>query len=175
MTSVDELASIDFRFPSRSPFQWDNSTSAGFSTNPKPWLPVAKNYTINNVELQMLQEISHLKVFQKLVSLRQSPVFKYGSLTMKSTNDGKVLVYKREIANDPNADIFVIVLNLSNGMVVKTDLKSTLRGLPEKMEVVVSSVHTNRMGYLFELTKITVETRNTQFCFFKFISYLAQC
>lgn len=149
MTNVEELASIDYRFPARSPFQWDNSTSAGFSTNPKPWLPVAENYTINNVELQMSQKISHLKVFQKLVSLRQHHVFKYGSLTMKSTSDGNLLVYKREIPNDPHADIFVIVLNLSNGLeLANININSILDDLPMTMEVVVSSIQSNKMRYL---------------------------
>lgn len=138
MTGVDELASINWRYPARTPLQWDESVNAGFSTNPKPWLPVAEDYTENNVKLQESQDISHLKVFKQLISLRQNPTFKYGSLTIGSSADNNLLVYKRELEAS-NADIFVVVLNLSEERIANIDLSAIFGGLPKRMRVVVCS------------------------------------
>lgn len=151
MTDVLEAASMNLRFVGRSPIQWDNTTSAGFSSNPNTWLPVAKNYTSNNVELQQSQQNSHLKVFQQLVSMRQHPTFKYGTLTMNTANNGAVFMYKREIIDDPNADIFVVLLNLSNGLQIHDlDIGSIFDDVPKKMKAVISS-KSNKLGYLFEI------------------------
>lgn len=142
-----EQDSTDPRIPSRSPFQWDNTTNAGFSTNPKTWLRIADNYPIVNVKVQQSQDVSHLKVFQKLVSLRQNPTLKYGTLTVKSAKDGDLLVYKREMENDPNADIIVVALNLSNGKdMANVDLEMLIGNLPAEMNIIISSVHSNRSG-----------------------------
>lgn len=102
--------------------QWDRSTNAGFSTASKTWLPLADNYTINNVELQESQTISHLKVFKSLIALRQNPTMKYGGLQMKVINNA-VLVYKRQMKKRNNGlksmrdsdhfDIIVVLLNFS--------------------------------------------------------------
>lgn len=142
MRGVDELASIESRYPARTPLQWNDSVNAGFSTNPKPWLPVAEDYTENNVKLQESQEISHLKVFQQLISLRQNPTFKYGSLTIGSSSDNNLLVYKRELGA-PNAEIFVVVLNLSEERIANIDLSAIFGGLPIKMRVAVRSTESS--------------------------------
>lgn len=146
MTDVEQ-DSIDPRSRSRSPFQWDNTTNAGFSTNPKTWLRIAENYSDVNVELQQSLDISHLKVFQQLISLRNNPTLKYGTLTFKSANDDNLLVYKREMKNDPSADIIVVALNLSNGKNIQNiDLELLVGELPAKMKIIISSVHSNRNG-----------------------------
>lgn len=53
----------------------------------KTWLTLADNNTINNVELQESQTISHLKVFKSLIALRQNSTMKYGGLQMKVINN----------------------------------------------------------------------------------------
>ena len=50
------------RDPFRTPFHWDNTTSAGFSTNRSTWLPVSEDYKVNNLEAQKKAERSHYKV-----------------------------------------------------------------------------------------------------------------
>lgn len=63
----------------RTPFQWDDSTSAGFSEGNSTWLPVNVNYYSRNVEIQRRNAKSHLNVYKRLVSLRRSPAFVNGT------------------------------------------------------------------------------------------------
>lgn len=105
----------------------------------KTWLPVAANYTANNVKLQQRNPISNLRVFKKLLLLRKNPTFADGSLNLKAVNDD-VLVYTRELVNNAKADIFVVVLNL--GLKVQPiELQSIFPTLPTKLEVVLTSVN----------------------------------
>lgn len=132
----------------RTPFQWDSTKNAGFSTAKKTWLPVADNYTDNNVELQRSQDVSHFKNFIKLAKLRNNPTIKYGEFDIKTAKED-LLVYKRQMKkqntktahNKTDYDTFVVVLN--KGSSKRTvDLNALFEGsLPEKMEVIVSSVH----------------------------------
>lgn len=147
MTDVDTSAiDSDARSVARTPFQWDSTINAGFSKSPKTWLPVADNYTIVNVQSQQTAPVSHLKVFQKLMSLRQFPASKYGSLTIKTARDDNLLVYKRELESLPREDIIVVVLNLSDtDNFPQIDLGSILGNLPKQMKIAVSSVDSNRI------------------------------
>lgn len=124
----------------RTPFQWDDTKHSGFSTANKTWLPVAHNYTDCNVALQNSEDRSHLKVFRQLIDLRQNPTLKYGGFEIKAV-DERMLVYKRQIYDQHDADIFVIVLNLDNKY-KHVDLYHHLSNLPPKFEVIVSSIHT---------------------------------
>lgn len=111
----------------------------GFSTADKTWLPVAENYTSNNVKLQQQKTFSHLKIFQKLIRLRNNPTIQDGKLLLKSIDDD-LLVYSREIEEDKKSDLFVILLNLSKEK--KTvDLKKDFRSdLPDQLEIILTSV-----------------------------------
>uniref|UniRef100_A0A0A9Z9X9 alpha-glucosidase n=1 Tax=Lygus hesperus TaxID=30085 RepID=A0A0A9Z9X9_LYGHE len=64
------------RDPERAPMQWNASLNAGFSSNPRPYLPVASNYWRVNVEAEKSTEKSHLGVYKKLVSLHKDLVAK---------------------------------------------------------------------------------------------------
>lgn len=132
------------RDPARTPFQWDDTKNAGFSFADQTWLPVAANFTDNNVKLAKSQIRSHLKVFRQLMSIRQNPTMKYGSLTMHAV-DKDVLIYKREIENQSDTDVFVILLNLSDSS--KTVQLGTyyFKNLPKTMEVVVVSIHSTTL------------------------------
>lgn len=50
------------RDPARTPYHWNNSTSAGFSTNNNTWLPVAADFVELNLAKQKEDERSHFKV-----------------------------------------------------------------------------------------------------------------
>lgn len=119
--------------------QWTNGTSAGFSTNATTWLPVAENYTACNVENQNEQDVSHLKVFKSLASLRENPTIKYGGFDMKVVNND-VIVYKRQARQDYNAsDVIVVLLNLGTKVQIVT-LDTVFSELPQNMTVVTSSI-----------------------------------
>ncbi|PSN29802.1 Maltase 2 [Blattella germanica] len=84
------------RDPERTPFQWDNSTSAGFSSNPETWLPINENYNELNLENQKLAEKSHYKVYKKLIEARKSPTLQKGSVETVAISEG-VLAFIRDI------------------------------------------------------------------------------
>lgn len=50
------------RDPARTPYQWNGSLNAGFSTANKTWLPVADNYKELNLQVQKAANVSHFKV-----------------------------------------------------------------------------------------------------------------
>lgn len=84
------------RDPERTPFQWDDSKDAGFSTANHTWLPMSPNYREVNVKVQ--QEVdgnSHLKVYKRLGYLRRNLAWMKG--TLKTAVSGDVLVIFREL------------------------------------------------------------------------------
>lgn len=129
------------RDPARTPFQWNgNEINAGFSEGNVTWLPVASNYTDNNVQLQKNEIQSHLKVFRALMSLRQNPTMKYGGLKVSAVNED-VLIYMRSIDDKPDADVIVILLNLGRSY-QPVELPHYFQGqLPQQMKVVTVSIH----------------------------------
>jgi alpha-glucosidase len=98
------------RDPQRTPFQWDTSKNAGFSTADKTWLPMHPNYANNNLKLQQEALKSHYKFYQQLAELRQSDIFVYGEFRSRVLSD-KVLGYYREL---DSKDIYGVLINFSN-------------------------------------------------------------
>jgi len=58
------------RDPSRTPFQWDSSRYAGFSTT-EPWLPLAPDFESVNVQVQRDDPRSILTLYRQLLALRR--------------------------------------------------------------------------------------------------------
>ena len=58
------------RDPVRTPMQWDRSPHAGFSTT-RPWLPLADNWTEQNVASLDRQPFSILSLYKRLLALRR--------------------------------------------------------------------------------------------------------
>ncbi|KAG7203430.1 hypothetical protein KM043_013497 [Ampulex compressa] len=98
------------RDPERSPFQWDDSVSAGFSTNPKTWLPVNENYKTLNLAAQKGEEDTYFSLYQAVSSLKKSPVVQSGNLIVKLLNEN-VLAFSRE--TEEYGSVYVVV-NFSN-------------------------------------------------------------
>ena len=59
---------------SRTPFQWDTSENAGFTTG-KPWLMVNPDYKRINVASQINDPNSVLSYYKKLTALRKNPEY----------------------------------------------------------------------------------------------------
>ena len=115
--SNKDVYEANSRDPARTPFPWDDSKNAGFSTGDKTWLPVGTNYKTVNVMAQELAENSHLKIFRRLTSIRKQPVFKNGTYSGFLSNSNNVYAYKRQLGDQ----IAIIVLNFG-----KRDRKSVV-------------------------------------------------
>uniref|UniRef100_A0A224XHG6 alpha-glucosidase n=1 Tax=Panstrongylus lignarius TaxID=156445 RepID=A0A224XHG6_9HEMI len=67
---------VESRNPERTPMQWNNSISAGFSNSTKTWLPVNPNYWYINKEKETADKKSHLSVYKLLVQLQNDIIEK---------------------------------------------------------------------------------------------------
>ncbi len=93
----------------RTPFQWNSTTNAGFTTG-KPWLKVNPNYTTINEEAQEKDSNSILNYFRKVVKLRKDNlVLVYGKYTLLDKTNSKIYAYTRE----GEGEKMLIVLNFS--------------------------------------------------------------
>ena len=111
VTGASDAFIVFSRDPERTPFQWDGTANAGFSSGPTTWLPVHPNYRELNLAAQRLAERSHYKTYQALVALRAHETFRKGSIQLVPYSSS-VVVYVRELAE---ADTFVVVINLVAG------------------------------------------------------------
>ncbi|XP_055694573.1 maltase A1-like [Lutzomyia longipalpis] len=96
------------RDPERTPFQWDNSTSAGFSTNSKTWLPVSPLFQQVNVKVQKNAPRSHLKVYRQLLRLRHTETLQKGSVEIR-THGQNVLSITRRLSG---RDTYITIANI---------------------------------------------------------------
>jgi len=92
-----EGAKITARDNSRTPFQWNATLNAGFTTG-KPWLKVNPNFTTVNVAAEDKDPNSCLNYFREIVKLRKSnPVLIYGKYTLLDKENPDVYAYTREL------------------------------------------------------------------------------
>lgn len=93
----------------RTPFQWNDSKNAGFTTG-KPWLKVNPNYKTINKEAEEKDPNSNLNYFRKLINLRkENPVLVYGKFEIIDKENPDVFAYTREL----NGSKLLIVLNFT--------------------------------------------------------------
>ena len=101
---------ISARDNSRTPFQWNNSSNAGFTTG-KPWLKVNPNYKTVNVAAEEKDSNSCLNYFRKIVKLRKDNlVLVYGKYTLLDKENPQVYAYTREL----NGKKILVLLNFSS-------------------------------------------------------------
>ena len=98
------------RDPARTPYQWDASPNAGFTTGDETWLPIADDYKQNNALMQSRAPHSHLQIFKKLTRLRKEPSFQDGDLEIHAILDD-IVIYSREKSG---SDFYLIILNFGN-------------------------------------------------------------
>ncbi len=92
-----EAQKIAARDNGRTPFQWDNTSHAGFTTG-TPWLKVNPNYATVNVAAEDNNPHSCLNYFRKIVKLRKdNPVLVYGKYTLLDRDNPDVYAYTREL------------------------------------------------------------------------------
>jgi len=120
--SFMELQKFISRDNTRTPFQWDASANAGFTTG-KPWIKVNPDYKTVNVAAEENNPESELSYFKKVVALRKSsPVFIYGDYKVYDIDNPDVYCYTRTMGKDR----VLIVLNFS-GKTVDYRLDSAIK------------------------------------------------
>lgn len=122
------------RDPARTPFPWDGSANAGFSTV-KPWIPAGTEYPNYNVEKQLNDETSHLKIFKKLTKLHKLPAFSEGIYESVNGINDKIFSYIRSHGDDT----YLIALNF--GKTEQTgNFVSGYRALGKTGEIVLATL-----------------------------------
>lgn len=137
---------FDSRDINRSPMQWDETTSAGFSTNAVTWLPVQEKFTEINVNIQKNAERSNYHYFKELISLRKEDTLIYGGFNSKVMAK-YVFAFTRELIG---SDTLIVVSNY--GWFTEVVDLSTFVNLPDKVKVAASASNSQyRIGYLIYL------------------------
>ena len=93
----------------RTPFQWDDSEFAGFSTI-TPWIQVNKNKKEINAKKELQDENSLLCYYQKLIKLRKEyKIIKTGKYNDLMPNSKYIFAYNRKENNEE----LVVISNFS--------------------------------------------------------------
>ncbi len=94
----------------RTPFQWNATANAGFTTG-IPWLKVNPDYTTDNEEAQEKDPNSTLNYFRKLTRLRKDyPTLVYGRYSLLDKENPDVFAYTRE----SDGKKLLVLLNFHN-------------------------------------------------------------
>jgi alpha-glucosidase len=132
----DILTAVFVREFCRTPFQWDDSTNAGFSTGPQTWLPLAQNYQKVNFKAQNGKKGSHVEIYKQLMKLKKTEAGVNGTLVIQALTDD-VLLIKRELTDKKKESLLSIFnfgsqyihLNFVNSSVLSEKLKVQLNRL----------------------------------------------
>jgi alpha-glucosidase len=130
------------RDPSRTPMQWTSDDSAGFSSAP-PWLPVADDIDVINVQRERDDSHSMLALNRRLIELRRKErALNMGAYTgMPCTGD--VLAYRRHL---PEEQSFLVVLNLGREPATLEASRDPQHGPTDWRGKIVLSTGLNRQG-----------------------------
>lgn len=120
----------------RTPFQWDNSTNAGFSKANETWLPVHPGYKTLNLKQQINDPGSFYHMYIELITLRHTSVLTKGSVLTEALNNDKVLLVQRTNGNESVTLLLNFVANDE-----KVDLTKYIKY--RTTEIFVSSVGSN--------------------------------
>lgn len=105
-----ERSKFESRDNGRTPFQWNNTPNAGFTTG-TPWIAVNPNYTDINQAGEEGDPNSCLNYFRNLVKLRKNNLtLVYGKYQLLDKDNPTVYVYTRE----GEGRKMLILLNFSN-------------------------------------------------------------
>lgn len=83
----------------RTPFQWDNSTAAGFSTNSDTWLPVNSDYLTLNLANEKVSKKSFYTMVVTLSDFKKNLSTENDGFNLKVLNKN-VLAFTRKTIND---------------------------------------------------------------------------
>ena len=93
----------------RTPMQWNDGVSAGFSTNLNTWLKVNPNYKEINVEAQKNDPDSLLSFYKKLIRLRKDNDILHAGSFAEFPTKGSLIAYRRVLG----VRSVLVIVNLS--------------------------------------------------------------
>ena len=118
----------------RTPFQWDDSEFAGFSTI-TPWIQVNKNKKEINAKKELQDENSLLCYYQKLIKLRKEyKIIKTGKYNDLLPNSKYIFAYNRKEINEE----LVVISNFS-----KKNIKCKLLSKYQEYKLLLSNYADN--------------------------------
>ncbi|XP_055386119.1 maltase A3-like [Condylostylus longicornis] len=150
------------RDPCRTPFQWDDTKNAGFTTKEKPWLPMAPKYEELNIKTEMAAKESHLKIYKSLIELRKKQTLKFGNykynavdknvfVVLRTYNNSQILLIENFGNSEEKIDLTKSFPNLD-----KLILK--IRNLGSKKELGSTILANNIQLDKYEALVLTTET-----------------
>jgi oligo-1,6-glucosidase len=105
-----ERSKFESRDNGRTPFQWNITTNAGFTTG-KPWINVNSNYTYINAASEESDSNSCLNYFKRLVIIRKTNLtLVYGKYKLLDKDNPNIYSYTREGLGKK----FLILLNFTD-------------------------------------------------------------
>lgn len=142
------------RDKARTPMQWDNSSSGGFTNSSHPWLPLSDNTSKANVQNELEDSRSHLNIFRSLVRLRNQASICFGLMEFPVVTD-ELFSMMRVRKGSPG---YLVVVNTgANATVVDFSSKNKL--LPESARVELASKGTEE-GHLSHQGNPKVELKH---------------
>ena len=94
----------------RTPMQWNASAEAGFTTSPKPWLPIPPSSKTCNVATEAQDPNSIYSTYKRLLSLRKTePALRDGSYKSIDEQNPSVFSFLRQTAGST----VLVSLNMS--------------------------------------------------------------
>ncbi|XP_069700379.1 maltase A1-like [Periplaneta americana] len=136
----------------RTPFQWDDTTSAGFSTNASTWLPVNPNYKELNLAAEKSAEKSHYKVYKQLIELRKTPTIRQGGTQVDALSE-KVLTFARFLEGE---DSYIVLVNLGDETET-VNLKNTFDWLGDTVTIYAVNIQSQHMvGHVHSTTDFEI-------------------
>lgn len=89
----------------RTPMQWDDTASAGFTTG-TPWIKVGPDYETVNAKNEMADPDSVYNYYKKLIHLRkEKDIMVYGTYELLDPEDEALYVYTRTLGDQKPRDV----------------------------------------------------------------------
>ncbi|XP_050421279.1 maltase 2-like isoform X2 [Adelges cooleyi] len=145
---------VNSRDPFRTPYHWNYTHNAGFSSTIYTWLPVNSNYWYLNLVFQKECTRSHYKTYKKLIELRSIPTILEGDLTLYVISDW-VLAFTRKLKGHED---YYIILNIGSEQETIV-LKKHFQNLPHNLIVRISSINSMHLENDYIDTNIPLEMR----------------
>jgi glycosidase len=126
-----------------SPMQWSDKPNAGF-TSGKPWIPVADDYHVTNVETQTAHGsgMSHIKVFESLIALKKEPSFQWGKFVVGV--EKSILFYIRQAEGFAG---YLVAINFGPKAATANFKESFVSEMvPDEAEIVASTYNFDGTG-----------------------------